>query len=48
MPIYSSEDCLACHENPKGILDISGYSREGVRVGELDGAISIQILSDHR
>lgn len=48
MPIYYSEDCLACHGNPKGILDISGYPREGARVGELAGAISIQIPSDHR
>ncbi len=48
MPIYYSEDCLTCHGNPKGILDISGYPREGARVGELAGAISIQIPSDHR
>lgn len=46
--IYYSEDCLACHGNLKGILDISGYSREGVRMGELDEAGSIQIPSDHR
>lgn len=43
MPTYSSEDCLACHGNPKGILGISGYPREGDRVGELARAISIQI-----
>jgi hypothetical protein len=48
MPIYYSEDCLTCHGNPKGILDISGYPREGARAGELAGAISIQIPSDHR
>ena len=48
MPIYYTEDCLTCHGNPKGILDISGYPREGARVGELAGAISIQIPSDHR
>lgn len=48
MPIYYSEDCLACHGNPKGILDIFGYPKEGARVGELAGAISIQIPSDHR
>ncbi len=48
MPIYYSEDCLACHGNPKGILDISGYPREGARAGELAGAISIQIPADHR
>ena len=42
-PIYYSQDCLACHGNPKGILDISGYPREGAKVGDLAGAISIQI-----
>ena len=42
-PIYYSHDCLACHGNPKGILDISGYPREGAREGDLAGAISIQI-----
>lgn len=48
MPIYYSEDCLACHGSPKGILDISGYPREGAQVGDLAGAISIQIPADHR
>jgi general secretion pathway protein A len=48
MPIYYTEDCLTCHGSPKGILDISGYPREGARAGELAGAISIQIPSDHR
>ena len=48
MPIYYTEDCLTCHGNPKGILDISGYPREGAQAGELAGAISIQIPSDHR
>lgn len=48
MPIYYSDDCLTCHGSPKGILDISGYPREGAQVGELAGAISIQIPVDHR
>ena len=48
MPIYYSEDCLTCHGSPKGILDISGYPREGAQAGELAGAISIQIPADHR
>ncbi len=42
-PIYYSKDCLACHGNPKGILDISGYPREGAQEGDLAGAISIKI-----
>ncbi|MBL8073673.1 MAG: DUF3365 domain-containing protein [Nitrospira sp.] len=47
-PLYYSEDCLTCHGSPKGILDISGYPREGAQVGELAGAISIQIPLDQR
>lgn len=42
-PIYYSEDCLSCHGSPAGILDISGYPREGAREGDLAGAISVQI-----
>jgi hypothetical protein len=42
-PIYYSQDCLVCHGEPKGMLDISGYLREGARDGDLAGAISIQI-----
>jgi len=42
-PLYYSQDCLVCHGSPKGILDISGYPREGAREGDLAGAISIQI-----
>ncbi len=47
-PLYYSEDCLTCHGSPKGILDMSGYPREGAQVGALAGAISIQIPVDHR
>ena len=42
-PIYYSQDCLACHGSPRGILDISGYPREGAQEGDFAGAISIQI-----
>lgn len=42
-PLYYSPDCLACHGKPRGILDISGYPREGAQEGDLAGAISIQI-----
>jgi general secretion pathway protein A len=42
-PIHYSQDCLVCHGSPKGILDISGYPREGAREGDLAGAISVQI-----
>jgi general secretion pathway protein A len=47
-PIYYSQDCLACHGSPRGILDISGYPREGAQEGDLAGAISIQIPVNSR
>jgi len=47
-PIYYSQDCLACHGDPRGILDISGYPREGAKEGDLAGAISIQIPMKNR
>jgi len=47
-PIYYSQDCLVCHGSPKGILDISGYPREGAKEGELAGAISIRIPVNKR
>lgn len=46
-PIYYSQDCLVCHGDPKGMLDISGYLREGAREGDLAGAISIQIPANN-
>lgn len=48
IPIYYSQDCLACHGKPRGILDISGYPREGAQEGDLAGAISIQIPANNR
>ncbi len=41
MPIYYAKDCLACHGEPKGDLDISGYPKEGHREGDLAGAITV-------
>ena len=41
MPIYYAKPCLACHGEPKGELDISGYPKEGHREGDLAGAITV-------
>ena len=41
MPIYYAKDCLSCHGEPKGDLDISGYPREGHKEGDLAGAITV-------
>lgn len=43
LPLYYSKACLACHGEPKGERDISGYPREGGKEGELGGAISVKL-----
>ena len=48
MPIYYIRDCLACHGEPKGEWDISGYPKEGAHEGDLAGAISVRIPLDPR
>ncbi len=35
------ESCLECHGGPVGELDITGYPKEGLAVGDLAGAVSI-------
>lgn len=41
MPIYYLKDCLTCHGEPKGDMDISGYPKEGHKEGDLAGAITV-------
>ncbi len=43
MPIYYVKDCLKCHGEPRGDLDISGYPKEGAREGDLAGAITVTV-----
>jgi uncharacterized protein DUF3365 len=43
LPLFYQRSCLACHGEPKGQRDISGYPREGAREGELGGAISVKL-----
>jgi signal transduction histidine kinase len=40
-PIYIEESCLSCHGEPAGETDVTGYPKEGLRVGDLAGAVSI-------
>lgn len=42
-PIYIKEACLKCHGEPKGELDIAGKEKEGYKVGDLRGAISVLV-----
>lgn len=43
IPLYVEASCLQCHGEPKGELDISGHRKEGYRVGDVAGALSISI-----
>lgn len=43
LPEYYKESCLKCHGEPKGSRDITGGKKEGGKLGELGGAISVGI-----
>ncbi|MDH3594693.1 MAG: DUF3365 domain-containing protein [Rhodospirillales bacterium] len=43
-PEYYEPSCLACHGEPKGKRDITGGKKEGGKLGELGGAISVVIF----
>jgi len=42
-PLYMTRQCLDCHGEPKGTTDKTGYPREGQRLGDNAGAISVII-----
>lgn len=44
VPEYYSEGCVACHGGPKGEIDVTGYPKEGGKVGDLGGVISISLM----
>ena len=46
LPEYYGQSCLSCHGGPKGEIDITGGTKEGAKLGELGGAISIAIYLD--
>lgn len=43
LPVYIEPACLQCHGEPKGERDITGRIKEGYKVGEVRGAISVMI-----
>ena len=43
LPEYYGASCLACHGDPKGEVDITGGKKEGAKLEELGGAISLII-----
>lgn len=44
VPEYYGNGCLACHGEPKGEIDITGYPKEGGKLGDLGAAISITLF----
>ena len=44
VPEYYTQSCLACHGMPKGELDITGYPKEGRKLGDLGGVMSITLF----
>jgi general secretion pathway protein A len=42
-PLYTTRHCLDCHGEPKGKPDRTGYPREGMKLGQNAGAISVVI-----
>lgn len=45
-PLYIEESCLQCHGEPAGALDITGKVKEGYKLGQLRGAISVLLRTD--
>ena len=43
LPEYYEASCLVCHGTPKGSLDITGSKKEGGKLYQLGGAISLVI-----
>ncbi len=43
MPEYYVEGCLSCHGESKGALDITGSAKEGGKLGDLGGAVSVTL-----
>ena len=43
VPEYYTQGCLSCHGVPKGELDITGYPKEGGKLDDLGGVISVTL-----
>jgi signal transduction histidine kinase len=43
LPLFAKKECLQCHGQPRGELDIAGYPKEGYREGDLAGALSVYV-----
>ncbi|MFH1454514.1 MAG: DUF3365 domain-containing protein [Armatimonadota bacterium] len=45
-PLVMGVHCMACHGSPKGVVDKSGYPKEGYKLGDVIGAVSITVPAD--
>ncbi|MBR2789508.1 MAG: DUF3365 domain-containing protein [Eggerthellaceae bacterium] len=45
-PMRITEICMECHGGPKGEIDITGYPKEGLALGDVVGAVSIVVPMD--
>jgi Protein of unknown function (DUF3365) len=43
VPEYYTAGCLTCHGEPQGEIDVTGYPKEGGKLGDLGGVISITL-----
>lgn len=43
VPEYYGAGCLGCHGEPKGEIDVTGYPKEGAKLGDLGGVISVTL-----
>jgi len=43
VPLYYKDHCLVCHGEPKGELDKTGHPKEGGKLDQLGGAISVRL-----
>ncbi|MDK2986211.1 MAG: two-component system, NarL family, sensor histidine kinase BarA [Clostridia bacterium] len=46
IPLKVKESCLPCHGQPKGEIDVAGYHKEGYKVGDLAGVVSLIMPMD--
>ncbi len=45
-PVRLTQDCLVCHGDPAGSKDMVGYTREGMKAGDLRGAFAVKAPVD--
>jgi signal transduction histidine kinase len=45
-PLYITDSCLECHGDPQDEVDLMGYPKEGLKVGDVAGAASIIMPAD--